>query len=84
MSYSLKIKASVFKELKELPKVDRLRISQAIDSLQLNPHVGTLLKGNMTGLRRIRVGDYRVIYEVQNDVLIVLVLRVGHRREIYR
>jgi mRNA interferase RelE/StbE len=84
VSYSLKIKASVVKELKELPKTDRLRISQAIDSLQSNPHVGTLLKGNKTGLRRIGVGDYRVIYEVQNDVLIVLVLRVGHRREIYR
>ena len=84
MTYSLKIKASVVKELKELPTADRLRISEAIDSLQSNPHVGSLLKGNMNGLRRIRVGNYRVIYEVQNDVLIVLGLRVGHRREVYR
>ncbi|MBW2736071.1 MAG: type II toxin-antitoxin system RelE/ParE family toxin [Deltaproteobacteria bacterium] len=37
-----------------------------------------------SGLRRIRVGNYRVIYEVQKDVLVILVLRVGHRHDIYR
>ena len=84
MSYSLKIKNSARKEIRALPGDDRQRIVAAIDSLRQNPHQGTLLKGKHTGLRRIRVGHYRIIFEVQKSVLIVLVLRVGHRRHIYR
>ncbi len=84
MSYSLKIKGSALKEIGELPKDDRARVVAAIDGLANNPHQGTLLKGRHTGLRRIRVGRYRVLYEVQRTALVVLVLRVGHRRDVYR
>ena len=48
------------------------------------PASGSLLKGELTGLRRIRVGDYRIIFQVQASELIVLVIRIGHRREVYR
>lgn len=82
--YSLKIKSSALKEIKGLSQDDRHRVTAAIDGLRENPHQGTLLKGTHTGLRRIRVGSYRVIFEVQRAVLIVLVLRVGHRRDVYR
>ena len=84
MIYSLKIKGSAAKEIERLPPEDRSRVVAAIDGLKEHPHLGTLLKGQLTGLRRIRVGRYRVIYEVQDDVLVVLVLRVGHRRDVYR
>lgn len=72
------------KELRALPKPDRVRVVGAIDRLRHSPHQGTQLKGMSNGLRRIRVGDYRVIFEVHNQVLTVLVLRVGRRREVYR
>jgi mRNA interferase RelE/StbE len=84
VTYSLRIKASAGEEIRALPKSDRERVVAAIDGLREEPHQGTQLKGSTTGLRRIRVGRYRVIFEVQNDVLIVLVLRVGHRRDVYR
>ena len=84
MRYSLKIKSSAMKEIRGLPREDRKRVVAAIDSLQEQPHQGTLLKGSHTGLRRIRVGHYRVIFEVQAAALVVLVLRVGHRRDVYR
>jgi len=42
------------------------------------------LKGELVGLRRARAGDYRIVYEVLDDVLVVLVVRVAHRREVYR
>ena len=84
MIYSLKIKGSAAKEIERLPHSDRLRVVAAIDDLKEHPHSGTLLKGQFTGLRRIRVGHFRVIYEVQDAILIVLVLRVGHRRDVYR
>jgi len=62
----------------------RERIVGAIDALAANPHRGSALKGDLRGLRRIRVGDYRVVYEVMDDVLVVLVIRVRHHRDSYR
>jgi len=82
--YSLKIKGSAVKDIERLPAADRRRVVAAIDGLKEHPQAGTLLKGKFTGLRRIRVGRFRVIYEVQESVLLVLVLRVGHRRDVYR
>jgi len=63
---------------------DRLRIIAAIDLLKVNPAAGSVLKGEFSGLRRIRIGNYRVVYEVQDQKLVVLVVRIGHRREVYR
>ena len=84
MNYSLRIKASASKELSRVERADRERITDAIDRLREHPLVGEPLKGGMRGLRRIRVGDYRVLYEVQHDVLVILVVRVAHRRDAYR
>jgi len=84
VAWSVKIKSSALKEIQRLPRADRVRVVEAIDGLSKNPHAGTLLKGQFTGLRRLRVGDYRLIFEVQEKVLVVLVLRVGHRRDVYR
>ncbi len=84
MTYSLKIKASAAKALRGIHKRDRIRLIQAIDRLQEDPHVGKALKGELTGLRRIRVGSYRVVYEVTEAELTVLVVRVGHRKDVYR
>jgi mRNA interferase RelE/StbE len=84
VTYSLRIKESASNEIRALPKGDRARVVAAIDSLRDEPHQGAQLKGSSTGLRRIRVGSYRVIFEVQKDVLVVLVLRVGHRKDVYR
>ena len=84
MIYSIKIKASAKKSLIKLEKSNRLRLIKHIDALANNPFKGSQLKGELTGLRRIRVGQYRVIYEVQNEALVVLVIRIGHRKEIYR
>ena len=55
-----------------------------IDRLGQQPHSGYPLKGGLRGLRRSRVGDYRVVNELLNDELVVLVVRVAHRREAYR
>lgn len=84
MTYSVSIKQSAAKSLEKIPKSDRLRIIDAIDQLRTNPGAGSVLKGELSGLRRIRVGFYRVVYEVQDACLTILVVRVGHRREIYR
>ena len=84
MSYSIRIKGSAVRELERVSKPDRPRVVKAIDRLAENPFLGSALKGRLRGLRRIRVGGYRVLYEVRNDSLVVLVVRVAHRRDAYR
>ena len=84
MNYSVKIKRSVGKELSKIEKPERGRLIDAIDRLAENPLQGAVLKGELRGLRRIRVGDYRVLYEVRDQELVVLVVRGRHRREVYR
>lgn len=85
MTYRIEFKKSAAKALKEVPKRDRMRIRDKIDSLADNlpdPNI-TKLKGD-NPFHRLRVGDYRIIYEIQSDVLIILVLKIGHRKDIYR
>ena len=84
MSFSIRIKGSAARDLRRIARPERLRIVAAIDRLKENPYLGSALKGELRGLRRLRVGDFRVIYELQDDALIVLVVRVAHRREAYR
>ena len=84
MSYSIRIKESAAKELRRVAKPYRTRIVAAIDRLAEAPHLGASLKGDLRGLRRLRVGDYRIVYEVRDDELVVLVVRVAHRRGAYR
>ena len=84
MSFSIRIKKSALGELRRLARPDRARIVAAIDRLAGTPHLGAALKGDLRGLRRLRVGDFRVVYEVQDDELVVLIVRVAHRRDAYR
>ena len=83
-AYSVQIKRSATRDLTQIARQDRERIVYAIDRLGEQPHAGYPLKGTLRGLRRIRVGDYRIIYEVLDNELVVLVVRVAHRREVYR
>jgi mRNA interferase RelE/StbE len=73
------------KELAKLDKPVARRLLDAIDRLAENPSPNNskVLKG-FTRVWRLRVGDYRVIYEIRDSELIILVLEIGHRREVYR
>jgi len=84
MAFRVRIKASAAKALRRVGREDRRRIIEAIDRLQEEPAAGSALKGEFQGLRRLRVGSYRVIYEVDKGELMILVVRIGHRRDVYR
>ena len=84
MSYSIRIRQSAAKSLSRINRPERERIIQRIDQLAEHPGAGSVLKGELSGLRRIRVGSYRVVYEIRDTELVVLVVRIGHRREVYR
>jgi len=84
VAYSLQIKSSAAKALAKIPKNDRIRLIEAIDRLRSEPNAGGVLKGEFEGLRRLRIGNYRIIYEVINDELLMFAIRVGHRGGVYR
>ena len=85
MAYAVEFSPSAAREFRKLaPEIQR-RLSPDIDSLAQNPRRSGAkkLKGR-EDLWRIRVGDYRIIYEVRDRTLVVLVVRVAHRRDDYR
>ena len=84
--YQVKILPSAQKELASLPKAIRVRTGKKIDSLQTNPNPqgDKLLKGKGREAYRVRVGDYRILYQIQREILTILVIKIGHRREVYR
>ena len=85
-TYRIEILPTAQKELASLPKAIRIRIGKKIDSLQTNPTPQgvKLLKGKDREAYRVRVGDYRILYQIKKDILTVLVIKIGHRREVYR
>ncbi|MCK9483871.1 MAG: type II toxin-antitoxin system RelE/ParE family toxin [Candidatus Marinimicrobia bacterium] len=72
------------KELRKLPRENAVRILKAVSSLGDDPLSGMPLKGAFQNFRKLRVGDFRVIYSFLKDVAIIQILRVAHRREVYR
>ena len=84
MTYTIEISSSAAKGLSQLRKANRLRIVGAIELLSLDPRPpgAKMLRGGEHGRWRVRVGDYRIVYAIENDRLLVLVLRVAHRREV--
>ncbi|MFA5812005.1 MAG: type II toxin-antitoxin system RelE/ParE family toxin [bacterium] len=67
-----------------LTKVVRLRVAQAIAKLAADPHLGKRLKGELADYWSFRIGDYRVVYFIRNNLVQVEIIRVAHRREAYR
>ncbi len=83
MAYNIVYKKSVQRDLKKLPKAEADRILNEIEQeLSKNADTHPILKGQFTGLRKFRIGDYRVIYAILGDDC--LVLRIGHRKEVYK
>ena len=84
MTYQVVLSPSAIRQLRKLDPDVRRRIQAALELLAENPQppAATRLVGG-AGEWRVRTGDYRIIYEIQEGQLLILVLRVGHRREIY-
>ena len=83
-SYSLQIKRSAAKELEAVPLKDRRRLVTRIEGLRTEPRPPGCEKLSGDDKYRIRQGNYRILYEIQDQALIVTVVRVGDRRDVYR
>jgi mRNA interferase RelE/StbE len=85
--YKILFQKSAYKEYQALPKTVRLRVDQALEILSIDPFSEILKFKKIRGKEnhyRIRVGDYRIIYSPQKATLIVRVIRIGHRKDVYR
>ncbi len=85
MTYAVTLTPAAARHLKRLDAPARRRVQAVIDLLATNPRppAATMLVGG-SGELRVRTGDYRIVYEVRDDVLLVLVIALGHRRDVYR
>ena len=83
--YAVYFKPSADRQLRKLPRDVQRRIVAAVEALADKPRPPGVVKiTEDDNLRRIRVGDYRIVYEIHDDRLVVLVLRVAHRKDVYR
>jgi mRNA interferase RelE/StbE len=83
-SYKLVFKKSVAKDLRSIPNNDVKRILSRIQALADNPRADDCIKLSGQERYRVRQGDYRIIYEILDGKLVVLVIAVGHRSSIYQ
>lgn len=84
MAYTIEFLKTAAEELAALPKANQRRIAAKI-ALRDNPRPpGVKMLAGGDKLYRLRVGDYRVIYSIDGKKLVVLVIRIGHRKEVYR
>ncbi len=85
MPYHIEYKSGVKKDIRRVPPRELDRIVQKITALAENPRPAgyTKITGS-SNLYRIRHGDYRIVYSIHDDRLVVLVVKIGHRREVYR
>ena len=83
--YKVKFKNSASKEYRKLPSQIKKRVNVVIDKLADNPRISGVIKlqGNNL-LYRIRIGDYRLIFEIYDRELVIKVIRIGHRRDVYQ
>jgi mRNA interferase RelE/StbE len=85
MKYSVEFRPGVLKSIKHFPKRELLRIKKKIDALSDNlPDPATTKMKGDNNFHKVRTGDYRIVYEIQEDRLVILVVKIGHRKDVYK
>ena len=83
MQFSVQFRPTVLKSLKQFPKRDLVRIKKKIDKLANNlPDPNTTKMKGDNSFHKIHSGDYRIIYEIHDETLVVLVVKIGHRKDV--
>ncbi|HYW84330.1 MAG TPA: type II toxin-antitoxin system RelE/ParE family toxin [Spirochaetia bacterium] len=82
--YDILIRPSVRKDVRNIPKADLQRIMERILKLQDDPRPPGCVRLSGLEYYRIRQGDYRIVYEIEDARLIVIIVRVGNRKDVYR
>ena len=81
--YKILVKKSAEKELSKIPKKELLKILDKIKGLSDDPHPAGSIKLTNQEKYRVRVGNYRILYKVEDNILTVFIVKIGHRKDIY-
>ncbi len=84
MSYRIEIAPAAERQIRKLEPAVRKRLFQKIETLESNPRQSGVEKLTGSDFYRLRVGDYRIIYEIEDRITRVLIVKVGNRKEIYK
>lgn len=83
--YKIEFLKKAEKELVKLPFKIQKQIANRLESLKFNPYPPDVKKlKNSNGKLRIRLGDYRIIYRLENDILVILIIKIAHRSKVYK
>ena len=82
--HAVELLPSAAKALTKLERAVQVRIARRIDRLAEDPRADAVKLRGTDDVWRVRVGDHRVLYRIDDDRLVVLVIRIGHRRDVYR
>ncbi len=82
--YKIELKASAAKEIKKLPNKDIKKILERIEDLSEDPRSSHCIKLSGEEKYRTRVGNYRILYTIEDEVLIVYIVKIAHRKDVYQ
>lgn len=85
MAYKVQLEKKALKFLINVPKKDYIKLREHIDQLAQDPHTpGSIKLAGSDSIYRLRFGNYRILYKVQNEEMIVFIIEIDHRKNIYR
>ena len=85
MQYAIEFRPAVLKSLKRFPRRDLVRIKKKNEELGSNlPNPNTTKMKGKNPFHKVRSGDYRIVYEIHDDILVILIVKIGHKKEVYK
>jgi mRNA interferase RelE/StbE len=83
--YRIEVSATAERQLKKIRREDQVRILRSVSLLAVEPHPSGCRKmSGYEAVYRFRIGKYRVIYKIDENRIVIIILKIGHRREVYR
>jgi mRNA interferase RelE/StbE len=85
MEYTVEFRPSVWKNVKNVPKKDLIKIKSKVEEISFNlPDPATTKMSGNNDFHKVRCGNYRIIYEIHENRLVILIVKIGHRKDVYR
>lgn len=84
MSWKIEYNNEAIKNLEKIALSEKTKILKGIENLKDNPDLGKQLVGPLKGLRSLRIGNFRIIYKKENQIITIVIIAIGHRKDVYR
>ena len=83
--YKINFDKKVVKDLKKIAPTEQIKILNAIENkLSQDPYIGKRLAGNLSKFHKYRIGNYRIIYTIHEDIVEIEIIKIGHRKDVYK